>query len=107
MDDLRHKIVTTLRKVELKPSPDYPTHFDLADAVIEAITSWDVLMELLDKHYPADVFPTMADTPNRDPGPRIVSLIRHLDAARLTDKHCPCGGFGGDACPQMQRINPP
>ena len=36
----------------------------------------------LDEFYPVDIFPTLDDTENRDPGPRIVSLIRHLAAAR-------------------------
>lgn len=41
--------------------------------------SWDGLMALLDEHWPEDVFPTRTDHPDRDPGPRIVSLIRMVD----------------------------
>ena len=45
--------------------------------------SWSGLMALLDEYYSEDAFPTMDDSPHRDPGPRIVSLIRHLDRARV------------------------
>ena len=45
--------------------------------------SWDGLMSLLDEHYRESTFPTLPDDDARDPGPRIVSLIRHLDAARV------------------------
>jgi hypothetical protein len=41
--------------------------------------SWSGLMALLDEHWPEDVFPTRTDHPDRDPGPRIVSLIRMVD----------------------------
>lgn len=54
----------------------------VSEVLSDQLASWDFLMELLDEHYPADVFPTLPDTERRDPGPRIVSLIRHLDAAR-------------------------
>lgn len=47
----------------------------------EHLHSWDGLMELLDEHFPEDLIPTRDDDPYRDPGPRIVSLIRRLDAA--------------------------
>ena len=36
-DDLRIRIVAALRKCELKQSVDYPTYFDLADAVIREL----------------------------------------------------------------------
>jgi hypothetical protein len=39
-------------------------------------------MEILDDIYPEAIFPTLPDSDERDPGPRIVSLCRHLDAAR-------------------------
>lgn len=62
---------------------------DLASASREALVahvlrlhSWDGLMELLDEHWPTDIFPTLPDSGSRDPGPRIVSLLRWLDAAR-------------------------
>ena len=50
----------------------------LADAV-ERLHTWDGLMSLLDEHYPSDVFVGGAES---DPGPRIVGLVRELDAAR-------------------------
>lgn len=42
---------------------------------------WSVLMRLLDKHWPSSVFPTTheREEPERDPGPRIVALIRWVD----------------------------
>jgi hypothetical protein len=61
----------------------HPQH--VAAAVAAELASWDFLMALLNEHYPDDVFPTMEDRTDRDPGPRIVSLIRHLDAARRSE----------------------
>ena len=49
---------------------------------IERPRTWYELIKLLETHYPEDIFPTLADDPKRDPGPRIVSLMRELDAAR-------------------------
>lgn len=40
--------------------------------------SWEGFTYLLDQRYPESVIPTLADDPKRDPGPRIVSLARHL-----------------------------
>jgi hypothetical protein len=61
----------------------------LADAVEELtaenerLHSWDGLMSILDEHYPADLIPTTYDDdPARDPGPRIVSLIRSVSELR-------------------------
>lgn len=51
-------------------------------AEVERLHSWDGLMELLDEHWPASIFPTMPDREDRDPGPRIISLIRTLDARK-------------------------
>lgn len=56
---------------------DGVTGAEAAAAVLES-SSWDLLMALLDRHYPEDIFPTMEDREDRDSGPRIVSLIRHL-----------------------------
>jgi hypothetical protein len=45
--------------------------------------SWTGLMQLLDEHWPDDIFPTKyADDPKRDAGPRIVSLMRWVDQLR-------------------------
>lgn len=60
---------------------DGVTGAEAASAVIEA-SSWDLLMAILDRHYPADIFPTMEDREDRDPGPRIVSLLRRIGAVR-------------------------
>lgn len=42
--------------------------------------SWEGLLKILETVYPESVFPTLADDPKRDPGPRIVSLCRSLSA---------------------------
>lgn len=55
-------------------------------AEIERLHSWDGLMSLVDEHYPEDIFPTMEDRPNRDPGPRIVSLLRTVDELRNQER---------------------
>lgn len=49
---------------------------------LEELHSWVGLMSLLDEHWPEDIFPTQEDTEQRDPGPRIVSLIRTVDLYR-------------------------
>ena len=48
-------------------------------AEVEKLHSWDGLMSLLDEHWPDDIFPTTEDREDRDPGPRIVSLLRRVD----------------------------
>jgi len=40
------------------------------------LRTWDGLMELLDEKWPEDIFPTREDDTARDPGPRILSLLR-------------------------------
>lgn len=94
--DLRARLIQELTKAELAwvqtihPDGQNTTQVRsnshaaviAADTVIETISSWDALMELLDAHYPESIFPTTVDNPDRDPGPRIISLIRHLDEAR-------------------------
>jgi hypothetical protein len=81
-DDLRARITAVVYDAVAWRAVDVPVAEDVADAVIAELESWDFLMALLDKHYPADVFPTLPDDDRRDPGPRIVSLIRYLDEAR-------------------------
>lgn len=49
---------------------------------VERLHSWDGLMSLLNEMYPDDIYPTREDDQSRDPGPRIVSLLRRLDEAR-------------------------
>jgi hypothetical protein len=51
---------------------------DKQQAEIDRLHSWDGLMELLDEHWPADIFTGESG----DPGPRIVALIRMVDQAR-------------------------
>jgi hypothetical protein len=45
---------------------------------LKRLHSWAGLMELLDEHWPAEVF----DGQSEDSGPRIVSLIRAVDSER-------------------------
>ena len=48
-------------------------------AEVERLHTWDGLMSLLDEHWPDDIFPTLRDDASRDPGPRIVSLLRWVE----------------------------
>lgn len=63
------------------------------EAAMERQLGWDVLMQILDQHYPIDVFPTGPDLSRRDSGPRIISLIRHLDAERVTAEYAADANF--------------
>lgn len=54
-------------------------------AEMKRLHTWDGIMSLLDEHYPTDIFPHFvgqSDHPDRDPGPRILSLIREVDRLR-------------------------
>lgn len=51
-------------------------------AEVDRLRTWDGLMSVLDKYLPEDIWPTRKDDPARDPGPRIVSLIRWVDRLR-------------------------
>lgn len=51
-------------------------------AALDRLRTWDGLMELLDEKWPEDIFPTLDDDNQRDPGPRIVSLLRWVDQLR-------------------------
>lgn len=58
-------------------------------AEIERLHTWDGLMSLVDEHYPTDIFPHFAgvpDNPDRDPGPRILSLLREVERLRAACK---------------------
>lgn len=55
---------------------------------LEGLHTWNGLMSLADEHYPTYIFPHLAghpDDPDRDPGPRILSLIREVDRLRAAD----------------------
>lgn len=60
---------------------DMTSERDAARAEVERLQTWPGIMESLNKHWPESVFPTKGDDPSRDDGPRIVSLLRRLDAA--------------------------
>lgn len=49
---------------------------------VEKLQTWDGLMGTLDKLYPEDVVPTLPDSETRDPGARIVSLLRKVEKLR-------------------------
>jgi hypothetical protein len=53
-----------------------------ARAELTRLHSWEGLMELLDEHWPTDLIPTLPDDDTRDPGPRIVSLLRWVAELR-------------------------
>jgi len=59
------------KRPEICPGPAHP------DCPLET-PSWDTLMAILDDIYPEDIFPTLPDNQTRDPGPRIISLLRRL-----------------------------
>lgn len=52
-----------------------------AEAEVEQLQTWKGLMEILDKHYPAD----LVDGSSGDPGPRLIVALRALDQLR-TDR---------------------
>lgn len=55
-------------------------------AELERLHSWAGLMELLDEHWPEDIFPTVhGDDERRDAGVRIVSLLRWVDQLRAAE----------------------
>lgn len=43
---------------------------------LDRLRTWNGLMELMDEKWPEDIFPTREDDTARDPGPRILSLLR-------------------------------
>jgi hypothetical protein len=57
---------------------------DAALAELDRLHSWSGLMELLDEHWPATIFPGPADAADArgDDGPRILALIRAVDVER-------------------------
>ena len=61
---------------------DWRGRAERAEAEVERLHSWDGLMGLLDERWPDDIFPTLPDDNRRDPGPRIVSLLRWLASER-------------------------
>lgn len=59
---------------------DLLAEVDRLRAGLAKLHSWAGVMSLLDEHWPEDIFPTTEDREDRDPGPRIVSLLRRVDA---------------------------
>jgi len=48
------------------------------EAELKRLHTWEGLLSLLDKHWPEDIFPTLPDGAERDPGPRLVSALRWI-----------------------------
>lgn len=49
------------------------------EAERDRLHSWDGLMELLDEHWPADVWPMLEDDHKADVGHRVTSAMRWID----------------------------
>jgi len=56
------------------------------DAWNERYSSWDLLMEILDKHYPADIFSDPESRWSKDIGAQIVTKIREINELRNNPK---------------------
>lgn len=100
------------------PGPQVtPAAGGVAEKVFPDDYGWDDLMTLVDAHWPTSIFPVAPDAGDRDPGPRILSLVRQLaqrdallrelvdpDPCRF-DHHGGCQAHGhlepepGEACP--------
>jgi len=52
----------------------------------ERYTSWNLLMEILDKHYPADVFSDPESQLSKDAGSQIVTKLREINELRAKTK---------------------
>jgi hypothetical protein len=78
-----HLVYMTARAVyaegQLSARRDHETRWEAEHAEVERLHSWDGLLELLDEHWPEDIFPTEPDSETRDTGPRIVSLLRWVE----------------------------
>ena len=70
----------------------------LAEEVCEILSedrdrreTWNGLLEWMDRRWPEDLFPTVADRPDRDTGPRLTSALRKLAAIRAEVATVPPG----------------
>lgn len=70
------------------------------DAEVERLHSWAGLMELLDEHWPAEVFDGQSD----DPGPRIVSLIRALNRSEASRRDWAAIAMTHDMAAEWQAV---
>lgn len=59
-------------------------------AELDRLHTWGGLMSLLDEHWPEGLVPTGPDDDSRDPGPRIVSLLRWVARLRSGITTAPC-----------------
>jgi len=55
------------------------TRAEAAEAEVERLHSWAGLMELLDEHWPADIWPMLEDDRKADAGHRVTSAMRWID----------------------------
>jgi hypothetical protein len=84
MSDLRERVASLI--ADSLPCNCYLRYDDgvaIADVLIRELSSWDMLLHILDTVYPADIFGGPGpDNPARDPGPRIISLLRTINEIR-------------------------
>jgi len=74
-----------------------PAAFTQEEAVQEwnkRMYSWDVLMEILDRYYPADVFADSSSRLSQDAGAKITAMIREINELRK-EREVIKGGNGG------------
>lgn len=55
-------------------------------AEVERLHSWAGLMELLDEHWPADIWPMLENDRKADAGHRVMSAMRWIDRLKA-DRH--------------------
>lgn len=60
------------------------TERDQLKGEVARLHTWQGLLELLDQHWPADIFPTRKDDPGRDTGPRLIAALRRTNQAENT-----------------------
>ena len=68
-------------------------HFEQLAEDRDRRETWAGLLEWMDRRWPEDLFPTLADSPSRDTGPRLISALRRLaeferqESGRSSDPH--------------------
>jgi hypothetical protein len=73
--------VDALRQTLTETEARYQAEVAALTAELDRLRTWPGIMSVVDERYPVDVFPTVDDRPDRDDGPRILSLLRRLQSA--------------------------